>query len=267
MAIRVCFPNGRKRALTFSYDDNQIYDRRLVEIFNKFNLKGTFHINSGTLGIDNEKDHFISASEIKELYKGHEVSCHAVTHPFLSTLPDGLILEELYNDRKNLEKYSGQLVRGMSYPYGDCSERLITIAKSAGIEYSRTVENTGWFDIPEDFMKWHPTCHHNGALEKVDEFLNGPEYRDMALFYVWGHSFEFDRENTWDMIEEFCSKISNYDKVWYATNIEIKDYICAARSLIMSADCTTIYNPTATDVCILNDGVAVTIGKGQTIKL
>ena len=43
------YPDGKKRALTFSYDDGSANDRRLVEIFNKFGMKGTFHLNSGHL--------------------------------------------------------------------------------------------------------------------------------------------------------------------------------------------------------------------------
>ena len=267
MFYRICFPNGCKNAFTLSYDDNQIYDRRLVEMFNKYNLKATFHINSGTLGVSNERDTFIEADEVATLYKGHEVACHAVTHPFLSQLPDGLIVREILDDRANLEKLSGSLVRGMSYPYGDFSDRLINLASSVGIEYSRTVESTGYFDIPKNFMTWHPTCHHNDAMKHVDDFVNGPHYREMALFYVWGHSFEFERQNNWDYMEEFCKAVSGHDFVWYATNIEIKDYVTAARSLITSADQSTIYNPTAIDVFIIKDGSVIEIKKGETVKL
>lgn len=267
MALRVCFPGGLKRAFTLSYDDNQIFDRRLVELFNKYNLKATFHLNSGTLNDGTGDEAFIGPDEVKSLYTGHEIACHGFTHPYLSQLPNGLILKEIVDDRLCLENLSGKLVRGMSYPYGDFTDRLIDIASSAGIEYSRTVEDTGYFDIPKDFMRWHPTCHHNNAMPLVDEFLNGPDFRDMALFYVWGHSFEFDRQNTWDMMEEFCKKISGHDSIWYATNIEIKDYVTAARSLILSADNSIIYNPTAIDVYMINNGKVILIKKGETVKI
>jgi peptidoglycan/xylan/chitin deacetylase (PgdA/CDA1 family) len=41
------FPGGKQKALTLSYDDGQAQDRRLVALFNKYNLKATFHLNSG----------------------------------------------------------------------------------------------------------------------------------------------------------------------------------------------------------------------------
>lgn len=42
--------NGKKKALTFSYDDGVTQDVRLIEMFNKYNLKATFNLNSELLG-------------------------------------------------------------------------------------------------------------------------------------------------------------------------------------------------------------------------
>ena len=267
MAYRICFPNGLKRAFTLSYDDGQIYDRKLVQLFNKYGLKATFHLNFGKLNEDSEADTFLSAEEIKDLFTGHEIACHGVSHPYFGQLTDSVILREILDDREQLEKYGHCIVRGMSYPYGEYSDRIINIARVAGVEYSRTVEDTMSFNIPDDFMKWKPTCHHNKALSLVEDFLNGPHFRDMAIFYVWGHSFEFDRENTWDMMEEFCKQIGGHEHVWYATNIEIKDYITAARALIFSADNTVVYNPSAIDVYLYNDDKLVKVKSGATLTL
>ena len=68
--IYTCFPDGKSKAVTMSYDDGNEEDRRLVDIFNKYGIKGTFHLNSGL------SDGKIPRQEWKELYKGHEVSCH-----------------------------------------------------------------------------------------------------------------------------------------------------------------------------------------------
>ena len=46
------YPGGLAKAITFSYDDGQVYDRRLIEIFNQAGFKGTFHLNSGNLDKD-----------------------------------------------------------------------------------------------------------------------------------------------------------------------------------------------------------------------
>ena len=41
------FPEGRAKALTFSYDDGVEQDIRFVELLNKYNMKGTFNLNGG----------------------------------------------------------------------------------------------------------------------------------------------------------------------------------------------------------------------------
>ena len=42
--------NGKMKALTFSYDDGVTQDKRLIEMFNKYDLKCTFNLNSELLG-------------------------------------------------------------------------------------------------------------------------------------------------------------------------------------------------------------------------
>ena len=42
--------NGKNKFITFSYDDGVTQDKQLIEIFNKYNLKATFNINSELLG-------------------------------------------------------------------------------------------------------------------------------------------------------------------------------------------------------------------------
>ena len=59
MGLQVCFPNGKKKAFTLSYDDGQIYDRRFVDLLDRYGLRATFHLNSGKLGTGNEIDEFL----------------------------------------------------------------------------------------------------------------------------------------------------------------------------------------------------------------
>ena len=58
------YPGGLAKAITFSYDDGQVYDRRLIEIFNQAGFKGTFHLNSGNL----DKDGYVQKAELPTLY-------------------------------------------------------------------------------------------------------------------------------------------------------------------------------------------------------
>jgi len=259
-----CYPGGKRKALTMSYDDGQVFDRELVSIFNEYGIKGTFHLNSGNF----DKGPFVSASEIKELYKGHEVSVHAVTHPFLTQIPKEELIKEIIVDRKNLETLVGYPVRGMSYPFGDYNEDLAKTLPYLGIEYSRTVVSTHSFGLPSNFLIWHPTCHHNeNILEKCKLFKRTPPWEQLTLFYVWGHSFEFDREKNWDLIKEFCKTVAYDDSVWYATNIEIVDYINALKNLKFSADRKIVQNLSALDVWISVDRQPVRVKPGEILYL
>ncbi|HOO27057.1 MAG TPA: polysaccharide deacetylase family protein, partial [Lachnospiraceae bacterium] len=147
MQYQVRFPQGKKKAFTLSYDDGQVYDRKLVDLFDRYGLRATFHLNSGTLGIKNETDEFLRPDEIEELFDGHEISCHGVTHPFFSQLSKGQFISQIWEDRRALESYAGYPMRGMSYPYGEYSKELIAAVKELGMEYARTVEDTMNFSV------------------------------------------------------------------------------------------------------------------------
>ena len=262
--IRYLYPQGKKKACTFSYDDGQVFDRRLVELFQKYNLKGTFHLNAGTLN----EDGFISETEVKALYIEQEVSCHGYTHPYLTHLSLAEIVYEITEERKKLESLVCYPVRGMSYPFGVYSEQVIKVLSGLCMEYSRTVEDTNSFALPGNWMEWHPTCHHNQLTDTlINQFLNPPEYSNLPLLYVWGHSFEFEREKSWVLFEEKCSRLAECNDVWFATNIEIKDYITAVRGLVFSADCKMIFNPYATTVWIKNGNEVIEVEPGNTVTI
>ncbi|MDP4117944.1 MAG: polysaccharide deacetylase family protein [Bacillota bacterium] len=260
------YKEGKKCIVTFSYDDGRVYDKKLIDIFNKYGIKGTFHLNSGALKGPNS----VHADEVKNVYKGHEVSCHTVTHPSIAEIASQIAIKEVIDDRKNLEQLCGYPVRGMSYPNGSVSEDVINIIKYCGIVYSRTIVNGG-FHIPQNFLNWNPTCHHRDALKMIEQFKRyvvEPEWQH-GLLYIWGHSYELERNepnNSWEYIEEVCREIAQDNRIWYATNIEIYDYITAQRSLIMSVDESIITNPTMTDVWIRKDGETVKVAAGQTLR-
>lgn len=268
------FPGGRKKALTLSYDDGVTQDKRLISIFNKHALKATFNLNSG---IQNENNFWVNKGkiikrmnidEIKDVYKGHEIAVHSLSHPHLEDLPKEMLITEIFDDRKNLEKIFGYPVRGMAYPYGTYNEKVLDAIRACGIEYSRTVKQHEKFNLPENFLEWHPTCHHiNPNLMEITKNFLETEFKSMALLYVWGHSYEFDVDENWELIEEFCETISNNDSIWYATNIEIIDYLKAINNLKYSADCEIVYNPSAISIWISSDEKIIEIKSGETVKI
>ncbi|MBO1512122.1 polysaccharide deacetylase family protein [Metabacillus bambusae] len=262
--VMLAFPEGKHKVLTLSYDDGRAADRKLVDILNHYGIKGTFHINSGLLGVGDR----ISQEEIKELYYGHEVSTHTVTHPTIARSPKEQLIEEIIDDRKGLERIVEYPVRGLSYPNGSYNRLIKEVLPYLGIEYGRTVYSTGEFSMPDDFFEWNPTCHHNKNLMKLaEDFINFHKKQYLYMMYVWGHSYEFDNDQNWELIESFCQFVGNRNDIWYATNIEMVDYMNAFQNLKFSADSQFVYNPSALSVWLSVDGNIVNVPGGSQVAL
>lgn len=263
------FPDAKTKALTFSYDDAAHYDRRLVALFDKYNLKGTFNLNSSHhLGCESTDDR-IGEKEVKELFKNHEVAVHTLTHfnPYYANA--AVKTAEVFEDRKALEKMVGYIVTGMAYPYGIIGgEQMINAMRACGIDYSRGVNSTKRFSLPEDFYNWAPTCHHKDPelMKLADTFLTST-HNMTKLFYCWGHSYEFNRDNNWEVIEKFCEKVANKPDIWYATNKQIFDYVTAYRNLVFSLDNKLVYNGSAISIWFETGGKVYEVPSGKTIEI
>lgn len=275
------FPGAKKKAFTLSYDDGVSQDKRFIELLNKYELKCTFNINSGLL---RNRDwlkqpelnvrHFkLLPDEIRTVYAGHEVAIHTLTHPDLTTIPKDMVSYEVISDRANLESLLEMPVRGMAYPFGTYNDTVTALLKDLGIAYARTVQNTEVFDLPENFLKWHPTCHHinNNIFHLLQEFIqlynNDTKYRKPQVFYVWGHTYEFDGRGDWDRIETFMQGICQKEDIWYATNIEIVDYMRAVEQLQYSVNGEYIKNPTRYDIWMNIDDIPYKMKSGEIVHI
>lgn len=270
--------DGKRKVLTLSYDDGVATDKRLIEIMDKNGIKGTFNINSGRyLPEDKEREKSYSRmklSEAKELYinSGHEVAIHGFTHPYLEKLKSEQVILEVAEDRKNISKEYKTLARGMAYPYGTYSEQVEECLKMCGICYSRTTKSTEKFLFPENWLEWHPTCHHKNPklMELAKDFAEDVEPMSSVenrMFYLWGHSYEFEVNDNWEIIEEFCKYMGNRDDIWYATNIEIYDYIMAYNSLQTDVEENIIHNPSSIDVWFMKNNIEYCVKAGETLYL
>ena len=269
--IYMQFPEGKHKVLTLSYDDGKIPDRRLLSILNEHGIKGTFNLNSGleNNSFDEAYNERIPCSEYKELYKGHEVASHTVTHPTIARCPKEQMVLQVIEDRRALEKIMGYTVRGLAYPNGSYDDNVVEALKACGIRYGRTVTSTHGFSMPEDFLRWDPTCHHADPelFELTDKFIDLHKTQYLYMFYLWGHSYEFERDDNWNIIEKFSKKIENKSDIWYATNIEIVDYLDAASRVQVAVDGTFAYNPSAKSVWIEVDKKSVELKGGKTTEL
>ncbi|MCR4618210.1 MAG: polysaccharide deacetylase family protein [Lachnospiraceae bacterium] len=266
--MKFLYPEGKQKALTFSYDDGEIFDVKLAEILRSHGMKGTFNLNSSNLS-DKDNDRYVNKNKLAEIYKGHEIAVHGVEHQNLCQMTEQEIVLEILPDRQALEKLTGHLVQGMAYAFGAYNDTIIRVLKSLGIHYSRTVNENHYFDLPSNFLAWDATCHHDHDLMKWgEEFLGCPDWKELPLMYVWGHSYEFGRPNDWHIIEEFTDMMQGRDEIWYATNGEIYDYITAIKRLEFGANRNIVYNPTAVDIwCRGKDYKPMVIKGGSTVEI
>ena len=243
-------------------------------------MKGTFNFNCEFVRGEN-----FTKEQIKEYFlsKGHEIAVHGANHRANGNMRPIEGIRDVLDCRLELEEKCDSIIRGMAYP--DSGIRLMgnfgtyEMVKQYLIEldiaYSRTLGgDNNSFMLPADFHAWMPTAHHNNPriMEFIDEFLkldiSTKAYharRVPRLMYIWGHSYEFDRDDNWDHMEDICKKLANNDEIWYATNIEIYDYVTAYKSLKYSADGHRIYNPTLFTIWLDVDGTLYSVKSGETI--
>ena len=278
--IEMVFPGGKTKALVLSYDDGTIHDRRLVQLMNKYQLIGTFHLNSNKLNTDNPFN-YLNKSEIKNLYKGHEVSVHSANHPNLPDISKNEVINEIVEDRKELERLMGYSVRGMSYPFGNTNDGVVETISQLGIEYGRTVSDTYNFEIPKDFLRWHPTVHQfakaywetnqpekdskelDAFYKVISDFL---ATNQLAVLDIWGHSWEMgNNEDKWNETEKFFSLLAKHSSIYYTKQIDLVDYINAFKNLKFSFDKKIVTNMSSFEIYFKVGNKIESILPGKTI--
>ena len=228
--------NGKKKAITFSFDDGITQDIRLVAILNKYGLKGTFNLNSerfsskGDSLILKEKTiprMMIGRESVSALYSGHEIAVHTLTHVNLTMQTDGEVIRQVDEDRKNLEKICGYPVVGMAYPCGGVNndERVAELIKeNTPIRYARTITSSYTFDLQkEHLLRFNPTLHFLDEKTEalVEEFL-ALQPNEPQLLYIWGHSYELDvDEGRWERFGRLCARLAGKEDIFYGTNKEV----------------------------------------------
>lgn len=273
------FPENKTKAVTLSYDDGSTHDKKFSEIISKYGLKCTFNICSGLISDMPDNEWHLSKEEIERniFSNNHEIAVHTAHHkaPGTIDLIDGI--KEVLECRVMLERMFGAIIKGMAYPnsgillfengygYKDVKNYLAEL----GIVYARSLggDNDN-FKLPEDWHNWIPTAHHaNPELMKyIDKFVN-LDSQEPKLFYLWGHSYEFHVNDNWELLINICDKLSGKKDIWYATNIEIYNYVTAYRSLVFNVDKTMVYNPSAYTVWFRSDDKDYCVKSGEIINI
>lgn len=226
---------GKRKAITFSYDDGVMQDVRLIELLERYNLKATFNLNSNLFGVAGSavrKGKYVRVDRIKKenikaIYKNHEVAVHTLSHPDLTKITDSEIIYQVKKDQEQLEKVMQREIVGMAYPGGGINfNNHISqlIKKKTNLKYARTTLNTDSFLKQKNLFQYKPNVYHIMNIQRLfemgEQFIQSTSDKEQ-IFYVWGHSFEFDIYDTWAVFEEFLKMISNREDVYYGTNRQV----------------------------------------------
>ena len=283
-STRYCFlrfPGGLPKAVTFSYDDGAHTDVRLLETIDKYGLKCTLNLTGEA--VEKEKGLSLDCLKNTVLAHGHEIATHGYMHRAPQTLRPIEFIRETLDTPLILEEKLGGIIRGFAYPdlhvdrftQPETYKTVKSALTQLDIAYGRMACSSKSFELPEDWHNWQPTAHHDEPwlFEKLDEFIA----LDLAktycsghspkLFFIWGHSFEFEAKQNWHRLEEICSRISGKSDVWYATGIEICSYAAAFDSLLWSANGRRVFNPTLYTLWFDVDGKTFSIAPGDALTI
>ncbi len=262
MIVFDLYPNGKKKAVTFSYDDGGKDDLRLIETLDKYGAKATLNLVSGWV---EASDNFLSKSDVLEISKTHEIANHTRGHVWNERIPLDFMVSQILDSKNALEDIVGKPVLGYAYPNGKHNIELVSILKALGICYARTAQQLRTFAHPEDFMLWGGTCHHDNAVGDAKNFTKLSSYSKLPIFYVWGHAHDFVGKNNWNVLTETLEILKDDNSIWYATNIELYEYLTAIKKLRISHGEKSVYNPTNVTVYATVDGAPAEFKPGLTI--
>jgi peptidoglycan-N-acetylglucosamine deacetylase len=231
--------------LTTSWDDGHRSDLRLARMLREYGLKATFYIspqNQEFAGRD-----LLTPQEIRDIGCDFEIGAHTLTHRSLPTISEEEAEKEIIGSKTVLEQITGSAVNSFCYPRGDYTKLHVELVKAAGFRYARTVArhtfnmnnpytagtslhvyNHGFgFDLwrTARFVRFRPIKTWRCLeWEMLGRAMFDYVLKEGGIFHIWGHSWEIDKNNDWEHLEDFFRYISAHPKVNYVTNGKLEAY-------------------------------------------
>ena len=207
----------------FAIDDGTIYDTKVIEIFDRYNIRATFNLNSGLQDFVWYKEDLpvrrLDLYKYKDIYNNHEVASHSLTHPYLTNMSDDEVYHEVKEDVDNIERIFDRKVTSFSFPFDGFDERTINIIKGVGISNIILPEIDDSFKFPSDLLHIRVTSWNiDDALEKVDRFIKD---KNAELFVHLSHSYDYEFDHSYDKLEKLCRLVTSQEDIKIITIGEI----------------------------------------------
>lgn len=220
-------------ALTFDDGFKAHYDY-VFPILNKYGLRATFYVNSSFLVSKvggkaiNRYGYIEDFCEMSDA--GNEIASHSLTHPNLSELSSDKLIAELYEDKNNIEKFTGRKCLTHAYPYCNHNKHVDDVASSCfiacrqcgSIRNNYSVEYQKRFSINSKMLIWK---YPRSLLNEKQSFLELKDEIDKisgGFGVVCMHeTLPFSLLNTSDTYEiattEFLERLCCYLSVQWKT--------------------------------------------------
>ena len=236
----------RKVTLTMSWDDGSPSDMRLAELLSKYDIAATFYIPQRNI----EGLPVLSDSEIRSLSQAFEIGAHTIDHVRLSCLSKDQEHYQISNSKEWLEDITGNAVKGFCFPGGEYRPSSVESVKQSGYFYSRTTENfrndidsiyrmpttlqlfnhkghvllfnmMKYEDSLRKISKYYPILFENNLLKRLEYILNFSLRNNLDYIHLWGHSWELDECQQWNLLEDFFRIIyENRESISFKTNYQ-----------------------------------------------
>ncbi|MBA3788862.1 polysaccharide deacetylase family protein [Patescibacteria group bacterium] len=230
----------KKTIVTTSWDDGHVLDVKLSELLRKYEIKGTFYISPEDREFPIQDR--LTNQQIVTLAQDFEIGAHTMTHPDLTKLSDEDARKEIDDSKEYLEKIVQTPISSFCYPSGFWEKRHENMVQEAGFTLARTVKRfataigSDVYALPTTihaYRHWSdalPILKEVGVRRFFKSYLNW-DYLAIVLFektrseggvfHLWGHSWEIEKNNDWERLENVLQYISKREGVRYLTNQEL----------------------------------------------
>lgn len=199
-----------------SFDDGAKLDLRLAELLDKYNLQATFYIPGMWESYGTVKGwEPLSYEDVKYLSEHFTIGAHGLTHALLTKIPISVAEYEIYQSKILLEDLFDLDITSFCYPRGYASGPIKDVTR----RYYDSARSTlvGSIDEAEDPLWEHTTVHvccqrdeymGKNWLDFAYDMLKKAQTRKNAVYHVWGHSHEIERNQGWKGVEELFSVLA-----------------------------------------------------------
>ena len=182
MPVTLCFDDAYEEVYTIGFP-----------ILREYGIRGTLGIITDEIGGSFEGYPIMNLEQIKELYNnGWEIASHSITHPFLTTLTDEEVINELLNSRNTLRGF-GFKVNAFEVPYGNYDDRIYNLVKKYYYSCRPSIWGTNSIPVEDRYMlksKWV----RNDSSETIKTWIDDAIANDVWLIIMFHNIDKPERE-------------------------------------------------------------------------